>query len=726
MKFKKLPSCLLAITLTFLLGFGSTACMVTGLKLPVDLGLLACGCALGATIAAICFSLRRGGLILGAIAAVYALFMFFSYRFWNELRAMCYSALTYYNRGYGIPIPDWAYNRMADSQLTPLLLIAGIVMTAGAWTILRRKPSFLAVAAALLPLATCLVVTDTVPEVAPIFMLLLGLIILIMTQSVRRIDEIQGNKLTMILLLPVAAALFCAILFVPRSGYDTPSQSSTFQNLIDWITLKLPAFEQTSEGELVISIGSRANTKVDLTRVGHRAERNTPVMELSTSYTGILYLRGRDYDIYTGTGWESTIDRTEGDYGIYLPWYSEVESIGIRVLGRRGQYYLPCYPTEAHTLTGGMVPNPDFANAYTYNFAPLRSDWQELHRRYSASSLLPPASVPENYQTYIALPDHTRQRANSILAQLDLSDAVTIPNLAETIGTYVSGSATYDLSPSRMPGSETDFAMWFLEQSDKGYCVHFASAATVLLRAAGIPARYVEGYTVTTDGSQTTVVRERMAHAWVEYYVAHIGWVILDPTPSSAEEDTETSATDTTTTEEATIGSTAATSPRPTQSTTPTSDPQPSFTEESSTSIPGGSASVGTGSTGGTAGDSSRTVPQWFRPLLTVLMIGIGCVLALLGQWGLRRYLKIRRMHRGSPNKQALSHYREAVRMARMCKVPVPDALTQLAEKAKFSQHQLTKDELEIFDHFINGCIQALRQQHWYSRLVCRFILAAY
>ena len=59
---------------------------------------------------------------------------------------------------------------------------------------------------------------------------------------------------------------------------------------------------------------------------------------------------------------------------------------------------------------------------------------------------------------------------------------------AEKIGDYVRASARYDLNPSRIGEGETDFALWFLEDAAAGYCVHFATAAAVLLRAAVIEA----------------------------------------------------------------------------------------------------------------------------------------------------------------------------------------------------------------------------------------------
>lgn len=735
MKHKKLTSCLCAAVLAFLLGFGSVACMVTGLQLPVELSVLACGCAIGALVATVCFTVQRGSLILSGIAAVYSLIIVFRSEFWEQLRAMCYSAMSYYNRGYGIPIPGWIEGQITDSQLSPVMLIAGLVMAAAAWTVLHRKRSFLVVAAALLPLASCLVVTDTVPHILPIFLLLLGLVLLMMTQSVRRQDEAQGSKLTGILFLPATAALLALVSLVPQGDYSAPDQMNSLQDILDWFSQRIPFVDQTTDGELVISIGGNASDNVNLTRIGHRQERNTPVMEIVTEYSGTLYLRGRDYDVYTGLGWEATDDRTESGYGPSEIWRSDDMQAAIRVLGRRGQYYLPCYPTENQTLIGGMLSNPDYETTYSYTFSTLRPDWRVLYQ-YCETGLVSMPSEPSADKQYLELPDETRQEAEAILENLiydvlldsgygDLSNlpADDRAQTAEAIGNYVRASARYDLNPGRMPSSESDFAMWFLQESDTGYCVHFASAATVLLRAAGIPARYVEGYTVVPQSGQTTIVREKMAHAWVEYYLDYVGWVILDPTPGSSEAPEETTAS--------VESTTAPTTPSVTDSTLPATEPAdstPSDTSGQSGQNPGTSAPShiidlpGNGS----GGDAMITVPQWFLNLLGVLAWVAGIGVLIVGQWLLRRYLKLNRMRWGKPNTQALSRYREVQRIVRLCKLSVPDELLQLAEKAKFSQYELTKEELGRFDAFLRNCVQSLRKKPWYCRLIFRFVFAAY
>ena len=725
MKREMLISRLCAAVVAFLLGFGSTACMVTGLNLPADLWLLALGCGAGALIAVACYSLRRGSIILGGIGAAYCLLCAFSFRFQAQLQALGFSAFRYYHRAYGVPIPEWFNGHTADSQLLPLLLIAGLVMTVAAWTVTRRKRAFLAVIAALLPLASCLVVTDTVPDTLPIFLLMVGLVLLMMSQSTRRQSEVQGNRLTAILALPVCAAVLGLFLLIPQGDYSAPEQINSMQEILDWFSQQIPVVDQTTQGELVISIGGNAKQEVNLTRVGRRIERNTPVMEVTTQYSGTLYLRGRDYDVYTGLGWEATQNRVEAGYGPSSIWFRDQHTASIQILGRRGQYYLPCYPTQRQTLTGGMVPNPDYIKSYTYEFSPLRADWQVLWNKYQSAPPVTDFAATVD-QRYLELPEGTRQRAQEILETILASEESneelgvgSLPAKASQIEAFVRSSAAYDLDPGRMPGSEEDFALWFLENSDKGYCIHFATAATVLLRAAGIPARYVEGYTVQTDGTETTIIREKQAHAWVEYYLDNIGWVILDPTPGAAEPTPPTEATqppEATTAPATRPTETVPSAPKPTDPTATGQGPQPS--ESQFIGLPGDTAGSGTA--------VQWAIPQWFLTLLRALAWIAAAVLLIFGQWILRRYLKQKQLHSGRPNVQALKRYREAKRLARLCGLPIPDHLTALAEKAKFSQYALTREELGQIDVILTEYIQTLREKPWYYRLICRLVFAAY
>ena len=78
----------------------------------------------------------------------------------------------------------------------------------------------------------------------------------------------------------------------------------------------------------------------------------------------------------------------------------------------------------------------------------------------------------------------------------------------------------------------------FLFDTRRGYCEHFSSAFTVLMRSADIPARVVTGYTggYRNPFGDYWIVRRLDAHAWVEVWLDGRGWVRVDPTAAVAPE----------------------------------------------------------------------------------------------------------------------------------------------------------------------------------------------
>jgi hypothetical protein len=74
----------------------------------------------------------------------------------------------------------------------------------------------------------------------------------------------------------------------------------------------------------------------------------------------------------------------------------------------------------------------------------------------------------------------------------------------------------------------------FLLHRRKGHCEYFATATTLLLRQAGIPARYAVGYSVQERKGREYLVRQRHAHAWCLAWV-NGAWREVDTTPGSWE-----------------------------------------------------------------------------------------------------------------------------------------------------------------------------------------------
>jgi hypothetical protein len=92
---------------------------------------------------------------------------------------------------------------------------------------------------------------------------------------------------------------------------------------------------------------------------------------------------------------------------------------------------------------------------------------------------------------------------------------------------------TYQAIGKQLGTNETILSR-FLLHTRKGHCEYFATAATLLLREAGIPARYAVGFTVHEASGRKFVVRLRDAHAWcLVWDKATRTWADFDPTPAS-------------------------------------------------------------------------------------------------------------------------------------------------------------------------------------------------
>lgn len=92
----------------------------------------------------------------------------------------------------------------------------------------------------------------------------------------------------------------------------------------------------------------------------------------------------------------------------------------------------------------------------------------------------------------------------------------------------------YTTSPGMLPDNvktASDYLDYFIIDTKRGYCNHFATAFVLLCRAEGIPARYVHGYHVPIKRAGKVFVQNTMAHAYPEAYVEGIGWMVFDPTP---------------------------------------------------------------------------------------------------------------------------------------------------------------------------------------------------
>jgi transglutaminase-like putative cysteine protease len=130
---------------------------------------------------------------------------------------------------------------------------------------------------------------------------------------------------------------------------------------------------------------------------------------------------------------------------------------------------------------------------------------------------------------YLWLPDTVPERVLALARDLT-ADAPTPYDRAYVIEAYLR-EFPYNLDVPNPP-TDRDVADYFLFELQEGYCDYYATAMVVLARAAGLPARYVAGYS-TGDYDYTTgyyVVNEVNAHSWVDIYFPGYGWIEFEPT----------------------------------------------------------------------------------------------------------------------------------------------------------------------------------------------------
>ena len=127
---------------------------------------------------------------------------------------------------------------------------------------------------------------------------------------------------------------------------------------------------------------------------------------------------------------------------------------------------------------------------------------------------------------YTQVPDELLYYLRQFLAENDIDpDGEDKGALIESVRTLLEGY-TYNTQIDSIPDGK-DPVMWFLTESKNGYCVHFAASSTMLLRACGIPARYVTGYFRKIPAGSVSEVTVQDAHAWTEVFDGSM-WLLVD------------------------------------------------------------------------------------------------------------------------------------------------------------------------------------------------------
>ena len=146
--------------------------------------------------------------------------------------------------------------------------------------------------------------------------------------------------------------------------------------------------------------------------------------------------------------------------------------------------------------------------------------------------MLPRLVQRRRRRSFSGTPAGLDPRWSALAGQLASSAPSVEGRVTRTVD-YVKNAAKYSLDVGQFH-TQQPITEFFFEKK-RGYCQYFATAAALLLRLQGIPARYVTGYVVQEYNSPGGyyVVRDADAHAWVEVLLPGKGWTEVDPTPEA-------------------------------------------------------------------------------------------------------------------------------------------------------------------------------------------------
>lgn len=588
----------------------------------------------------------------------------------------------------------------ADVDLTPafLLLSAALAFFVCASVVWLRTalPATLFCVAAIVP---CFFLIDTPPGAVFLVLLTTGLLVLAFSQGVRSRAPEDAPLATALALVPAVLIVGLTLLFFPEKDYQPPVK-------LEDVTARLADAGEKIGSDLQIS---GVNTqRVDLRSLGPKQQRTYEALRVTVDGDpeDLLYLRGMAYEDFDGASWRVHSDSGASDGALLThAWATDrTAAVAITTRSMRSVRYTPGYlvAPDVSTVLDYYVPNEPRTLSYEFQmYLPAPGGYSFAPPGAEKLALLD-ADAQENC-TY--LPPETEQKLQEIAAENGLLSAASTEKLAKNVVSFVRQSAVYDLSPPRVPAN-TDFCSWFLTEAGSGYCVHFATAAAAMLRAVGIPARYVEGYVTGVTAGEETVVEERQAHAWVEAYLPGEGWRQFDPTPSDGVNDSAVprsgeQESDTNATTEETGGDTPAEPTEPTSASDGTQQPTlPDAPQQNPSDVQ----------------TPKAPMPAWVWVLLGLA----GLLLAALALRLLRRANWNKRVAGAQGNRLALLYWK---RYTQLCKAlrQAPDGDCEaLAKKAKFSQYQAQPEELAVLSDAMRRQEQAIRtlplpQRLWYN-----------
>lgn len=304
-------------------------------------------------------------------------------------------------------------------------------------------------------------------------------------------------------------------------------------NVISFKTTDLGSLDLVDEALL----GGQTSESLDYLPEGYMDGENTTMFTYEMSTTDSLYFRSKSYGDYNGSSFNegAEYDNTGRtyrplDFTAIRAREAGVSPVEISIHLEADQRDLALVPQYTIGSDYFHVTSDSYYDVGSWDYSAVSypsdncdiSSWGES----SDETFLREEAAYRSfaYENYLALDEDIAETLREWAIDQGIDE--TSSTLRDDLTKLVASSCQYDLKynltgcPSRM-----DKTVYFLTVYQRGICMQFARATTLLLRSFGIPARYTTGYH-ETDGFGS--IGRLEAHAWCEAYEDGIGWLIQE------------------------------------------------------------------------------------------------------------------------------------------------------------------------------------------------------
>ena len=339
------------------------------------------------------------------------------------------------------------------------------------------------------------------------------------------------------------------IVLLVTIAYFAPKFGPQWPNPMDFLKFNT---SEASKEQKVSTIGYG----LDDSRLGGPFKAD-PTIVFTARTQNKHYWRVETKDFYTGKGWgisENPKKISFKNKNDVVRWYEQntkTETTEATITMQKSYPHLT-YPAglvsvEASSDVSYSV-DPFSEKIYTMN-----EDSSTTLHSYKVTYEIPEFSIEnlkavktnEDQETnpyfmtkYTQLPESLPQRVKDLAVNLTNDKDNRYDKVLAIENYFTDNSFTYESTNVLFPAKSQDYVDQFLFDTKSGYCNNFSTSMIVLLRSAGIPARWVKGYTEGTldntlasaEGADVYTITNDNAHSWVEVYFPGYGWIPFEPT----------------------------------------------------------------------------------------------------------------------------------------------------------------------------------------------------